>query len=357
MRRLFGRGPLNEREILASFTDEASGQEPQSIAKMLESSVKHTFRPKSLKLLAGKDGTCEGLVDAFRGRSEPVLLWESPLQEALPVKDMLLALPFGRGEDAEYILLLGELPGGKLYGNHEMGILRSLLNQAKLLYENAWLYDENLRYCRAILAEEKKHLEEKEKILRDLHDGIGGIMTNISLLSEIASKSPSGPEKEKPLITIADLSRDGLAEIRTIMYSLDSDNLTWHGLVSDFRSFGAKMIEPNGMGFEMQTILPDDGKRPGSLIYLNLLRIYKESLTNIIKHSGAKQVQVRVEIGAEKIALRIEDDGVGLKADCRKPGGGLSHMETRAKDIEGKIGIRSLPGMGTRVEVEVALRS
>jgi signal transduction histidine kinase len=351
VRRLFGREPLNEREILASFTDEASGQEPQSIAKLLESSVKHTFRPKSLKLLAGKDGTCEGLADVVHGRSEPVLLWESPLQEALPVKDMLLALPLGRGEEAEYILLLGELPGGKLYGNREMGILRSLLNQAKLLYENAWLYDENLRYCRAILEEEKKHLEEKEKILRDLHDGIGGIMTNIGILSAIAQKPTPTKEVQEPLLTISELSREGLSEIRTIMHSLDDSSLTWEGLIGEMRSLGAKMIEANGMAFEMECPSCEGRRRPGSLLFLNLLRICKECLTNIIKHSGANRVQVRFEIGPEKIELRVQDDGVGIKGKGSKPGRGLSHMRARAADIGAAFSVSS--GSGTTVHLEI----
>ena len=85
---------------------------------------------------------------------------EGPLRRHAP------GAPSWKGQEAEYVLFSGELPGGKLYRGHELGILRSLLRQAKLLYENAWLYEE-----------EKKHLSEKEKIFRDLHDGIGGIMS------------------------------------------------------------------------------------------------------------------------------------------------------------------------------------
>jgi signal transduction histidine kinase len=351
MRKLFGREPLNEREILTSFTDEASGQEPQSIAKLLESSVKNTFRPKSLKLLAGKDKTCEELTAAFQGRSEPVLLWESPLQEALSVKDMLLALPLGRGEEAEYILLLGELPGGKLYGNREMAVLRSLLNQAKLLYENAWLYDENLKHCRTIIEEERRHLQEKEKILRDLHDGLGGIMTNIGILSAIAQKPTPAKEAQNPLLTISELSREGLSEIRTIMHSLDDSSLTWDGLIGELRSHGAKMIEANGMAFEMECPSCEGRRRPGSLLFLNLLRIYKECLTNIIKHSEANRVHVRFEIRPEKIELRVHDDGVGLKDRGSKPGRGLSHMRARAADIGAALSVSS--GSGTTVQLEI----
>lgn len=132
----------------------------------MESSIRNTFRPKGLTLIGKGNGAGEEPLSAFRGTIDPVLLWESPLREKAPSEDMLLALPLGKGQEAEYVLFSGELPGGSFYRGHELGILRSLLRQAKLLYENAWLYEE-----------EKKHLSEKEKIFRDLHNGIGGIMS------------------------------------------------------------------------------------------------------------------------------------------------------------------------------------
>ncbi|SPF47953.1 membrane hypothetical protein [Syntrophobacter sp. SbD1] len=343
LRRLFGREPLREREVLSAFTDGALGQSPLSIAKCLESSIRNTFRPKGLTLFEKGNGVGEELLSAFRGISDPILLWESPLKEKAPSADMLLALPMGRGQEVDYVLFSGELPGGKLYGSHELRILRSLLRQAKLLYENAWLYEE-----------EKRHLSEKEKIFRDLHDGIGGIMTNIGLLAEIARKSPPVPEGGGPLSTISQLSQEGMSEIRTIMHSLDSTDLTWRGLVSELRGLGSRMIEPNGIAFEMEGILSNGRTRLGSFLYLNLLRIYKEALTNVIKHSGAARVRVRAEIGPESIVLSIEDDGVGLQSKPYGGGRGLINIEKRARDIGGALSIQS--GDGTRVHLEVATK-
>ncbi len=70
--------------------------------------------------------------------------------------------------------------------------------------------------------EERRRLGEKEKIFRDLHDGIGGITTNIGLLAEVAQKASDLVEIRRALATIADLSRDGMTEIRNIMHSFDS---------------------------------------------------------------------------------------------------------------------------------------
>jgi signal transduction histidine kinase len=249
------------------------------------------------------------------------------------------------------VVLLGELPGGKLYSSRELGILRSLLREAKLLYENAWLYDENLRQCRLILEEEKRHLSEKETIIRDLHDGLGGITTNISLLSEVAGKSSSVSTMKSSLATIAELSREGLAEIRAFMHSLEHESLTWPGLVSDLKSFGSKIIESNGMGFKLESTLEKTPGRPGSLLFLNLFRIYREALTNIVKHSGAARVRVRLEIGPERIVLAVEDDGAGFVAGRVRKGRGLAHMEKRVRGIGGTLSVQS--AQGTRVHLEV----
>ncbi|MFZ0930686.1 MAG: ATP-binding protein [Syntrophobacteraceae bacterium] len=343
LKKLFGREPLDERDVLSAFTDAASGQSPDAIAKFLESSIRDTFRPKGLTLIGKENGAGEELLSAFRGTSDPVLLWESPLKEKAPSADMLLALPLGRGQEAEYVLFSGELPGGKLYGSRELEILRSLLRQAKLLYENAWLYEE-----------EKRHLSEKEKIFRDLHDGIGGIMTNIGLLAEVARKSPAAAGGGGPLSTISRLSQEGMSEIRTIMHNIDSTDLTWGGLVSELRGLGARMIEPNGIAFEMESTLAAGRTRLGRFLYLNLLRICREAHTNAIKHSGAGRVRVRTEMGPERIVLSIEDDGVGFRAKPSGGGRGLSNMEKRARDIGGALSVQS--GDGTRVHLEVVTK-
>ena len=73
--------------------------------------------------------------------------------------------------------------------------------------------------------------QEKEKMLSELHDGLGGIMTNINLLAEITKKSIPGKTNDRALSTISSLSREGLSEIRSFMQSLDEKEMNWHSLV------------------------------------------------------------------------------------------------------------------------------
>ena len=162
--------------------------------------------------------------------------------------------------------------------------------------ERARLYEENVRHYRGRIEEEQRHQQEKEKILMDIHDGIGGITTNISLLAEVAKKASSPEEVNRTLSTISNLSRDGLLEIRNLMHSLDARELDWHTLIAELRNQGTSALESHKISFDMNTEMAQNPGRPGGLLYLNLFRIYREALTNVIKHAGASKVAVHFRV-------------------------------------------------------------
>ena len=198
--------------------------------------------------------------------------------------------------------------------------------------------------------EEQKHLGEKEKILRDLHDGIGGITTNISLLAEVAQKAVSVEEARRTLGTIAELSRDGLVEIRNIMHSFDATRKTWQSMAAELRRQGSTMIEPHGISFAIRTSIALDQDQPDSFLWLNLFRIYKEALTNVMKHAKAGAVNVDLNITRESLVLSICDDGIGIGSG-RSLGRGMANMRTRAQEIGGTLNIRS--DRGTTISLEL----
>jgi len=203
--------------------------------------------------------------------------------------------------------------------------------------------------------EEKNHLMEKEKILRDLHDGIGGIATNISLLAELAQKAKTLDDAKRMLATIQDLSREELSEIRNYMRSLDAREMTWHQLSSELVSQGKTVIQPHGIGFGMTSSLEGAPGRPGSLLWLNLFRIYKEALTNIIKHAQARSVRIELNAARELLVLTIADDGPGGRA-ASGTGRGLFNMRTRAEELGGSLTVSSGNGMCVRLEVPLPIQ-
>ena len=124
----------------------------------------------------------------------------------------------------------------------------------------------------AMLDERKVAEQTRKNILRDLHDGVGGMMTNIIMLSEITRTRPLSEEVAGTLATISALSREGIDEIRNLIYSLDRRDLNWSFLSAEMRSQGNKIVEPHAIAFEMVSDLEDGAAEPGSLLCLHLFR-------------------------------------------------------------------------------------
>ena len=198
-------------------------------------------------------------------------------------------------------------------------------------------------------AERARLFAEKEKILKDLHDGIGGITSNINLLAELAQKQDDLSAVKRSLSTIADLSRESLSEIRSFIQSLDDRELTWQAIAAEFRHIGSTIIEPHDVRFTITVSVPEDGLAPSSSVAMNLFRIYKESLSNIIKHAKATAVDVRFSIEGGRVSLEVRDNGIGL-AGKRATGRGLANMRTRALEMGGDLAI--LSDSGTRLRLE-----
>lgn len=214
--------------------------------------------------------------------------------------------------------------------------------------EKAKLYEERI-------AEEMRHLMEKDKILMDLHDGIGGITTNIHILSDLAQKATDLEHVRKTLAIISQLSREGVSEIRSFMQSLDVRELNWHTLSAELRRQGTGMLEPHNMAFTLEAFVADAEGRPGSLLWVNLFKIYKESLTNIVKHSQAGSVAVTLKVGENNLQLIVQDDGIGWN-EVNKSGRGLSNMKKRAEELQGRMMLSAEKGVRVSLEIPLPLQ-
>jgi len=84
-----------------------------------------------------------------------------------------------------------------------------------------------------------------------------------------------------------------------------------------------------------------------------LLRVCQEALSNVRKHAQARQAQVRLRYAEGRVCLEVADDGVGFDPESLNGGYGLRGMRARAVDIGGNFTLRSAPGAGTSISVEV----
>ena len=100
------------------------------------------------------------------------------------------------------------------------------------------------------------------------------------------------------------------------------------------------IVKAHGISFDMTSQIDDAGGKPGSILYLNLFRIYREALTNIVKHSQATKVVVSFLVGDEKLTLTVQDNGRGWdRSAAMDRGRGLTNMKNRASEIGGTVAV------------------
>ncbi len=240
-----------------------------------------------------------------------------------------------------------------------LGLFAMTLSLA-VLVERAWTAAQlqAAQYAR----EAADRAKEKEAMLRDLHDGIGGTTTHIRLLAELGKRD--GQKAMEALTAIAELSTEGLAELRTFIHALDEgeQQVTWPMLCAELRRFGGQLIEAQGKTFNLEAKVPDEG-RPPSALTLAVVRIFREALTNVVKHAGASRVDVQVEVDEGRLSLVIRDDGQGAGAAPGGPpkgldtGRGMANMRARAKEVGGELKVKSEAGLTLELEVPLPRNS
>lgn len=219
---------------------------------------------------------------------------------------------------------------------------------------------ERIRHAKAIreeerLEEERRYLRQQSLLLRDLHDGIGGIVTNIGMMAALGEKAEGPEAKGRTLQRIEQLAQEGSSEVRSLMNALESRELHWSDLIVEIRRHGLILVE----GHEIELTLAAEGEPAAPTLDLptglSLFRIVKEALNNVVKHSGAKAVCVTLAFAPHRLLLSIRDDGGGLPSVPR-PGRGLSNMRKRAGDLGGTLVIEPAPGLGLVFDIPISRR-
>lgn len=200
--------------------------------------------------------------------------------------------------------------------------------------------------------------EERGRIARELHDGLGQALTAIKLNLRTAGKSlaDEAGAREK-LARVERLADESLDELRRLAFDLHPPALDTLGLAAALSSYGRSFKEHSGLAVTVEA--EESDSRLPLEVEIALYRICQEALTNISKHSRASQAVVRLERDRDGVALVIKDNGVGFNAGLLAqgdsgPGGlGLLSMERRAEELGGLFRIVSEPGQGATIIVTV----
>ncbi|HEX4876347.1 MAG TPA: sensor histidine kinase [Chitinophagaceae bacterium] len=189
----------------------------------------------------------------------------------------------------------------------------------------------------------KAQQEERERISADMHDELGSGMTAIRLMSEIARNKM----KENTPVEIQKISQSAdevLNKMNAIIWSMNSGNDTLDNLLSYIRSYCLEYFDNTPV--ECKVLIPENipEKEITGDKRRNIFLCVKESLNNILKHSGATAVKINVEI-AQQLVIRIEDNGKGIDMEnLRRFGNGLNNIKRRMESINGTFTIASQDG-------------
>ena len=199
----------------------------------------------------------------------------------------------------------------------------------------------------------KAQEEERRRIARDIHDAPAQNIASLVIKTEIVEKllKRGNIHIEDELKDIKTQLRAVLKEIRGIMYDLRPISLDEVGLIPTIERMAADMSYEKNIAIEIKKI--SDYPIFNSLNKLIVYRIVQESLNNIIKHSGAKNVVIRMDVRKDSINGSVSDDGKGFDADslmeAKDKSFGLSSMKERAEIAHGSITIKSVVGKGTKI--------
>lgn len=229
-------------------------------------------------------------------------------------------------------------------GSRAVNLAEALANQVAIGIQNARLQRQQVELAAQ---------EERNRIAREIHDGIAQSMYALSLSLETCAdlaEREKGPLRER-LQKLVPLAKQTLLETRHYIYDLKP-------LLSGESSL-ASVAENQVKEFQMVSGIPVKLEIKGAPYQVpvsagtGFYRILQEVLANVLKHASASEVEIELAFEPGWVRLSAGDDRVGFDPEGAAPGYGLNNMRQRAEELGGSVEISSAPGKGTSIRVSL----
>jgi PAS domain S-box-containing protein len=206
-------------------------------------------------------------------------------------------------------------------------------------------------------------LQERERVARELHDELAQELAMINVQAQLVSGLLEAGQEEQAREKLQVLARASRAaqvdvrrEIGKLSHHLDAADGFLGTLRNLTQAFGTSC------GIQIDLSLPEDlpAISLAPVAEVQLLRIVQEVFSNIRKHSEAKQVWISITKEPQRMLLHIQDDGIGFdphRLPSSRESFGLGIMSQRVAEVGGRVEVKSAPGSGTEVIIEVPVRS
>jgi signal transduction histidine kinase len=303
---------------------------PESILPAIVETVAQTLKLPHVAITLNQGGEFKIAAEFGHSKNEPITL---PL--------------IYQGERVGELILAPRAPG-EHFRAAERQLLDDLARQAGVA-AHAVRLTADLQQSRERLVAARE--EERRRLRRDLHDGLGPQLASLVLKLETArNRMADDPQAAALLTDLSGRTQEAVADIRRLVYALRPPALDELGLVTALRE-GATQYHQQGInGLNITFDAPEKLPALPAAVEVAAYRIAQEALTNVVRHAGARTclVRLRLDESAGLLCLEIQDDGKGLPVQ-RRAGVGLNSMRERAEELGGTLTITSLSTAGTSV--------
>jgi signal transduction histidine kinase len=217
---------------------------------------------------------------------------------------------------------------------------------------------DELRAAQAKLAASERDRgvhEERERLSREIHDTLAQGFTSVVALSRAADAALARGDvtaARERLALIEGTASDNLDEARLIVAELTPGHLQSRTLGEALRRLGAAVSSENGLRADVR--VAGEPVPLGGTAEVVILRTAQEALTNVRRHAGAGHAELTLTYeDPEHVVLEVRDDGRGFDSEAPRSGFGLDGLHARAAEVGGSVSLRSEPGEGTTLRLEV----
>ncbi|MFZ1979155.1 MAG: PAS domain S-box protein, partial [Bacteroidota bacterium] len=251
------------------------------------------------------------------------------------------------------------------FSDKEIRLLNSLAEKCSIAMVNAKSYDDLLEHEKELklLSASRVQVQEEERrrIAREIHDGLGQLLTAIKFNLEILEDTISTtPDEQNRINDMKKLLDDVMKEARELSYSLMPSVLEDFGLIPAMQLLCEQFSQQTGI--HVQFLPHGDPDRFGIDLEIGIYRIAQEALMNIQKHASATNVELQIIVTEHAVRMTVEDNGKGFAAAQKiirrqtgRKGIGLMKMRERTSLLDGIFSIESALKHGTLLCVEIPI--
>ena len=285
-------------------------------------------------------------ISLFCGDKEPCLV----SHYGLPVAESI-HLPLTYQTERVGELIVAPRAPGEIFSHPDMKLINIIAQQAGIAAHTVRL-NNDLQESRERLVTAQE--EERRRLRRDLHDGVGPTLASLSQRIDTASDLiKTDPEKSIQLLKeLKSQVKGTIAEIRRLVYALRPPVLDEFGLYTAIREHLAQYSGPNGIQITFELI--DPLPPLPAAVEVAAYRIALEAFTNIVKHSQASACHIKIDIDDKQLVLEVSDNGKGLSSNIRS-GVGFTSMRERASELGGQCIIENSSSGGTYIRTRLPM--